>query len=63
VPFFVDADAEPANPGGFPKGGVTRLTLPNRHLEYALTWYGLALTLVGVYAVFAAGRLRAVRPT
>jgi surfeit locus 1 family protein len=63
VPFFVDADAEPANPGGFPKGGVTRLTLPNRHLEYALTWYGLALTLVGVYAVFATGRLRAGRPT
>lgn len=62
VPFFVDADAGPANPGGFPKGGVTRLTLPNRHLEYALTWYGLALTLMGVYAVFAAGRLRAERP-
>ena len=26
-----------------------RLDLPNRHLEYALTWYGLALTLIGVY--------------
>jgi len=58
VPFFVDADAEPANPGGFPKGGVTRLTLPNRHLEYALTWYGLALTLIGVFVASAAGRLR-----
>jgi surfeit locus 1 family protein len=59
VPFFVDADAEPANPGGFPRGGVTRLVLPNRHLEYALTWYGLALTLIGVFAAFARGRLRA----
>jgi surfeit locus 1 family protein len=58
VPFFVEADAEPANPGGLPKGGVTRLTLPNRHLEYALTWYGLALTLVGVFAACAWGRLR-----
>ena len=25
VPFFVDADAEPASPGGFPRGGATRL--------------------------------------
>ena len=61
VPFFVDADAEPANPGGFPRGGATRLVLPNRHLEYALTWYGLALTLIGVFTAFARGRLRSLR--
>jgi surfeit locus 1 family protein len=58
VPFFLEADVQPANPGGLPKGGVTRLALPNRHLEYALTWYGLALTLVGVFAAFARARLR-----
>jgi surfeit locus 1 family protein len=58
VPFFLDAEAEPGNPGGWPKGGVTRLELPNRHLEYALTWYGLAATLCGVFAVFAWGRLK-----
>ncbi len=40
-------------PGGWPKGGTTRLELPNRHLEYALTWYGLAAALIGVFAVFA----------
>lgn len=54
----VDADAADTPPGGLPKGGVTRLQIPNRHLEYALTWYGLAATLVGVFAVFARGRLR-----
>ena len=59
VPFWLDADARPEPPGGLPRGGVTRLDLPNRHLEYALTWYGLALTLIGVYGAFAAGRLRA----
>lgn len=59
VPYALDAEATPANPGGWPQGGVTRLTLPNRHLEYALTWYGLALTLVGVLAVFLIGRWRA----
>ena len=61
VPFFLDADAEPANTGGFPQGGVTRLSLPNRHLEYALTWYGLALTLIGVFAAFARARLNSAQ--
>nr|WP_305825936.1 SURF1 family protein [Ancylobacter radicis] len=56
-PFFIDADAS-ANPGGWPKGGLTRITFPNRHLEYALTWYGLAATLLGVFAAYAWPRLR-----
>jgi surfeit locus 1 family protein len=59
VRYILDAEDTPTNPGGWPQGGVTRLTLPNRHLEYALTWYGLALTLVGVLAVFLIGRWRA----
>jgi surfeit locus 1 family protein len=56
--FTIDAQAEPANPGGWPKGGTTIVSIPNRHLEYALTWYGLALTLLGVYAAYAWGRLK-----
>lgn len=60
-PYFIDADAEPANPGGWPKGGVTFVELPNRHLEYAITWYGLAGTLLAVYAAFAATRLKRER--
>jgi surfeit locus 1 family protein len=56
MPFYVDAEAKPEPPGGWPKGGTTRLELPNRHLEYAMTWYGLAAALVGVFAVFAASR-------
>lgn len=47
IPFFIDADATP-NPGGWPKGGVTQLDLPNNHLSYAFTWYGLAAVLVVV---------------
>jgi cytochrome oxidase assembly protein ShyY1 len=27
-------------------------------MQYALTWYGLALTLIGVFAAFASQRLR-----
>lgn len=45
--FFLDADATP-NPGGWPKGGVTQVELPNNHLSYAVTWYGLAATLLVV---------------
>lgn len=50
LPFFIDADASP-NPGGQPIGGVTQVILPNSHLQYVITWYGLALALLGVTAV------------
>lgn len=62
LPFTIEADAEPPPPGGLPKGGVTRISLPNRHLEYAVTWYGIALTLIGVYLAFAISRLKASPP-
>jgi surfeit locus 1 family protein len=58
MPFIIEADAQPLPPGGLPKGGVTRIALSNRHLEYAVTWYGIALTLIGVYLAFAINRLR-----
>ncbi len=43
-----------------PIGAKTELNLRNAHLSYALTWYGIALSLIGVYAAFhhQAGRLR-----
>ncbi|MBS9719783.1 SURF1 family protein [Tianweitania sp. BSSL-BM11] len=47
LPFFVDANTAP-NPGGLPVGGVTIIDLPNNHLQYAVTWYGLALALAGI---------------
>ncbi|MDQ0455096.1 SURF1 family protein [Rhizobium paknamense] len=47
LPFFLDAGPEPV-PGGLPVGGVTEIDLPNNHLQYALTWYGLAATLAVV---------------
>ncbi len=27
--------------------------IPDNHLQYALTWFGLALTLIGVFTAFA----------
>lgn len=51
APFTIDEDAEPV-PGGLPHGGTTVVNIPNDHFEYALTWFGLAAALVGVYAAF-----------
>src|SRR5690606_11685812 len=52
APFTIDADATP-NPGGLPQGGDTRVVFTNNHLQYAVTWFGIALALVGVFGVFA----------
>ncbi|MEJ1157763.1 SURF1 family protein [Prosthecomicrobium sp. N25] len=61
-PLTLDAAAVPAPPGGLPQGGETTMAFPNNHLQYAVTWYGLALTLVGVYIAFARARLKADDP-
>ena len=57
APFVIDQDAGQA-PGGLPQGGETVLDFPNSHLSYALTWFGLALTLVGVFGAFAWRQVR-----
>ena len=54
--MFVDADDAP-NPGGLPIGGVTMIELPNNHLQYAITWFGLALALLGVGGRFLYARM------
>jgi surfeit locus 1 family protein len=51
APFYIDADATP-NPGGWPKGGITRLKLPNDHLQYAITWFSLAVALIVIYFLY-----------
>ncbi len=55
APVVVEADATP-NPGGLPIGGQTVTALPNNHLQYAITWYGLAAVLVAVYVAFSLQR-------
>lgn len=57
APFFIDADATP-NTGGLPQGGETRLAFPNNHLQYAITWFGLALVLMLVFLAFTRRELR-----
>ena len=58
APFTIDTDAVPPNPGGWPQGGATVVDIPNNHLSYALTWFGLALGGLATFAAFAWTRLR-----
>jgi surfeit locus 1 family protein len=61
APFFLDAEKSDV-PGGWPEGGQTRLELPNNHLQYATTWFLLALCLLVIYAVYVRGLYRRRRP-
>lgn len=58
APYTIDQDFDPAIPGGLPQGGETLLQFPNNHLGYALTWFGLAAALAGVFFVFVRRRTR-----
>ena len=57
APFFVEMEA-PVPPGGLPSPGKIVVNLPDNHLQYAITWYGLAAALAGVFAVYAFGSRR-----
>jgi surfeit locus 1 family protein len=46
----------PEGPGPIP--APIPADIPNRHLEYALTWFGLAAALIGVYAAMLLRRRR-----
>ena len=56
APFYVDQES-PTPAGGLPKPGKLEVRLPDDHLQYAITWFGLALALAGVYVVWLARRL------
>lgn len=58
APYFIDAAFDLSLPDGLPQGGETILAFPNNHLQYAVTWFGLAAALAGVYIAFMIGRLK-----
>ena len=57
APFYIDQE-QPVPPGGAPLPGKLAVQLLDNHLQYAITWFGLALALAGVYVVWLAGRFR-----
>jgi surfeit locus 1 family protein len=48
-----------AEPGVYPMPGEHLPHPPNNHLEYALTWFGLAIVVVFEFGFWARQRLRA----
>lgn len=61
APYNVDLVASETPAGGLPQAGESRLAFTNNHLQYALTWFGLAACLVGVTAAALLRRRRANR--
>lgn len=64
APYFIDAEAASGPTGGGtpdrPVGGLTVVTFQNNHLAYAITWYALALMVLGA-AVWVARDERRMR--
>lgn len=52
IDYWFEADGTP-NPGGFPIGGQTRISFPNDHLQYAVTWFIFAITLTVIFLVYS----------
>jgi surfeit locus 1 family protein len=59
APFTVDDMA--TAPGGLPQGGETVIAFPNSHLQYAVTWYGLAAALLAVTVAYFWSRRKSAK--
>lgn len=57
APFYVEQES-PFPAKGWPLPAHLRPNLPNNHLQYAITWYGLAAALLLVFIAWAVGRRR-----
>lgn len=56
APYFIDADKNQQK-NALPIGGLTQIKFPNSHLQYAITWYVMAiLLLVALYNVRRSGK-------
>lgn len=57
APFYIDQES-PVPAGGVPRPGRLAVKVPNNHLGYAITWFGLAAVLLGVFGFWAVSRGR-----
>jgi surfeit locus 1 family protein len=61
APFYVEQES-PVPPGGLPQPGKLVVALPDNHLQYAITWYGLAAALAATFVVWAVNSRRRKPP-
>lgn len=50
--YYVDQLAEGPHPVAMPFGADRTISVRNEHLQYAITWFLLAITLIAVYVVW-----------
>jgi surfeit locus 1 family protein len=55
APFFIELES-PVPPGGLPLPGPLKVNLPDDHLQYAMTWFGLAAVVAVSFAFWLRGR-------
>ena len=55
APFYVDLE-QPVPPGGIPKPGPLQVHLKDDHLQYAITWFTLAVAVVIAFVVWWRGK-------
>jgi surfeit locus 1 family protein len=62
APYYVDEEAAPgtldAGKPSWPQGGLTVIAFPNNHLSYLITWYALALMVLGAGIYVARDEMR-----
>ena len=57
APFYIDLE-QPVPESGIPKPGPLEVHLKDDHLQYAITWFGLAGAVVIAFAVWLRGQRR-----
>jgi cytochrome oxidase assembly protein ShyY1 len=57
APFYIDLES-PAPPSGIPRPGPLEVHLKDDHLQYAITWFGLAGAVMIAFGVWWRGRGR-----
>lgn len=58
--YYIDVVRQPDTELTLPIAAEVKIEVRNSHLNYAVTWYGIALSLIGVYFAYhhSMGRLR-----
>jgi len=56
--FYIALESPPP-PGGLPAPGPLNVNLRNEHLQYAITWFGLALVVAVMFVLWLRSRKRA----
>jgi len=58
APFYIDLEM-PVPDSGIPKPGPLSVQLKDDHMQYAITWFGLAIAVVIAFLAWMRGRRRA----